>query len=178
MKKSGLSIFTFFVVLSLVLTGSYAFAVDKIGFVNVREIIIRSEAGGKASLEFKKAFEQDRAMIQEKEAELRKLKEKLDKQRPILTPEAIKEKEIAYQKKFRDYQRLVKDSNEELQVKDRELSRKLIPEILKVVNTVGKREKYTLILDVNAQGIAFHSRGNDITEKIIKEFNRTYKAGK
>ena len=178
MKKSGFLIFTFFIILSLIMSGSYAIAADKIGFIDVRGIMIQSEAGKKASQEFRKAFEKDKAKIQKEEAKMRKLKEELDKQRPILTPEAVKEKEVAYQKEFRDYQRLVKDSNEELQLKDRELSRKLIPEILKVVNTIGKKEKYTIILDVNTQGVAYYSKGNNITEKVIKKFNRTYTAKK
>ena len=178
MKKSGFLISAFFVVLALVINSSYAVAADKIGFIDVRGIMIRSEAGKEATKEFRKAFEKDKARIQKEEAKLKKLREKLEKQRLILKPEAVKEKENAYQKEFRDYQRLVKDSNEELQRRDQELSRKLIPEILKVVNTIGKKEKYTIILDVNTQGVAYLSKKNDITDKVIKEFNRTYKAKK
>ncbi len=175
MKKSGLLVLTFFVILSLVMSGSYAIAADKIGFIDVRGIMIRSEAGKKAAQEFRKAFEKDKAKIQKEEAKLTKLKEELDKQRLILKPEAVKEKEISYQTDLRDYQRLVKDSNEELQRRDQALSRELIPEILKVVDTIGKKEKYTIILDVNTQGIAYLSKEDDITDKVIKEFNSTYK---
>lgn len=178
MKKSGLLIFTFFVILSLVMSGSYAIAADKIGFIDVRGIMIRSEAGKKASKEFRAAFEKNKAKIQREEDKLKQLKEELEKQRLILKPEAVKEKEISYQTEFRDYQRLVKDSNEELQRRDQTLSRELIPEILKVVNTIGEKEKYTIILDVNTQGIAYLSKENDITDKVIKEFNKTYKDNK
>jgi outer membrane protein len=175
MKKSGLLGFTFFVILSLVMSGSYAIAADKIGFIDVRGIMIQSEAGKKATKEFRKAFEKNKAKIEKEETKLKKLKEELDKQRLILKPEAVKEKEISYQTELRDYQRLVKDSNEELQRRDQALSRELIPEILKVVNTIGEKEKYTIILDVNSQGVAYLSKENDITDKVIKEFNRTYK---
>lgn len=175
MKKSGFLGFTFFVILSLVMSGSYAIAADKIGFIDVRGIMIKSEAGKKATKEFKKAFEKNKAKIEKEETKLKKLKEELDKQRLILKPEAVKEKEISYQTELRDYQRLVKDSNEELQRRDQALSRELIPEILKVVNTIGEKEKYTIILDVNSQGVAYLSKENDITDKVIKEFNRTYK---
>lgn len=175
MKKSGFLGFTFFVILSLVMSGSYAIAADKIGFIDVRGIMIKSEAGKKATKEFRKAFEKNKVKIEKEETKLKKLKEELDKQRLILKPEAIKEKEISYQTELRDYQRLVKDSNEELQRRDQALSRELIPEILKVVNTIGEKEKYTIILDVNSQGVAYLSKENDITDKVIKEFNRTYK---
>ena len=53
----------------------------------------------------------------EAEAQMRKLKEDLEKQRSVLKESALKEKEQAYQKKFRDYQLMVKDANEELQIK-------------------------------------------------------------
>ncbi len=166
---------TFFIILSLVISGSYAIAAEKIGFVDVRGVMLRSEAGKNATKEFKKAFEKNKTKIQKEEAKLKKLKAELEKQRLILKPEAVKGKEISYQTEFRDYQRLVKDSNEELRLRDQALSGELIPEILKVVDTIGKKERYTIILDVNTQGVAYLSKENDITEKVIKEFNKTYK---
>ena len=44
------------------------------------------------------------------------------------------------QKKYRDYQLLVKDSEEELRAKDQELSDKMIPEILKLVQQSARGE--------------------------------------
>ena len=178
MKRYGILIFTFVVVLCIVLSGSYALAGDRIGFIDLRKIMIQSKAGKTASLEFRKAVEKDKAVIQEREVELEKLKEELEKQRLILTPDAIKTKELDYQRKFRDYQRMIKDSNEELKLKDQELSRRLIPEILKVVNAIGEKEDYTMILDVNTQGLAYHSGENDITEKVVKKFDKSYEAKK
>ena len=90
----------------------------------------------------------------------------------------MKEKELAYQKKFRDYQIIVKDSNEELQAKDQELSKKMIPEILKLVQSIGEREKYSMIVDVSAIPLAYYSKENDLTKRVIDEFNKTYKPKK
>ena len=90
----------------------------------------------------------------------------------------LKEKELAYQKKFRDYQLLVKDSNEELQAKDQELSKKMIPEILKLVHAIGDKEKYSLIVDISAVPLAYYAKENDITKRVVEEFNKTYKPKK
>jgi len=146
--------------------------------VDVREIMLTSSAGKRAAEDFKKAFEKDKAAIQEKEAELKKLKDELEKQRPLLKEEAMKEKELAYQKKFRDYQIMVKDSNEELQAKDQDLSKKMIPEILKIVKAIGEREKYSMIVDISAIPLAYYSKENDLTKRVIDEFNKTYKPKK
>jgi outer membrane protein len=178
MKKCGLLISGLFVILSLLLYGSQAMAAEKTGFIDIRKIMLESDAGKKASEEFKKLVDKDRSQIQAKEAELKKLKEELDKQRTILTEAAMKDKEAAYQKKFRDYQIIVKDANEELQAKEQDLSKKLIPEILKVVNAIGDREKYTLIIDISSMPTPYHAKQNDITQKVIEEFNRNYKPSK
>ncbi len=168
----------FLVIMSLLLTASYAGADTKTGFVDIREIMLSSAAGKKASDDIKKVYEKNKSQIQELETELRKLKEELEKQKTILTEVALREKESAYQKKFRDYQILVKDANDDLQSRDQELSKVLIPEILKVVEAIGKKEKYTVIIDVSAIPIAYHAKENNLTKQVIEEFNKTYKLQK
>jgi len=155
-----------------------ALAAEKIGFVDVREVMLNSVEGKKASEELKKTFEKNRAQISAKEAELRKLKEDLDKQRSVLKEAALREKENAYQKKLRDYQQMVKDANEEMQKRDQELSKTLLPEIMKVISDIGTKEKFTVILDVGSVPVPFFSRENDLTKRVIEEFDRTYKPKK
>ena len=176
MKRSCLLISIIFVILSLTLCGTWAFAAEKIGFIDMREIMLKSDAGKKASEDFGKLYEKDKAMIQKREVEMKKLKDDLDKQRTVLTESAMKEKEAAYQKKFRDYQLMVKDANEELQTRDQELSKKLVPDILKVINAIGDKEKYTLIIDVGTTPVAYFAKENNLTQKVIEEFNKTFKS--
>lgn len=176
MKKYGLLISGLFVILAILLSGSQVVAAEKTGFVDVREVMMKSDAGKKASDDFKKLYEKDRTKIQEKEAELKKLKDALEKQRAILTEAAMKEKETAYQKIFRDYQLLLKDSNDELQAREQEISKKLIPEILKTVHAIGERDKYTLIIEVGT--VIYYAKGNDLTARVIEELNKTYKQKK
>ena len=176
MKRSCLLISIIFVILSLTLCGTWAFAAEKIGFIDMREIMLKSDAGKKASEDFGKLYEKDKAMIQKREVEMKKLKDDLDKQRTVLTESAMKEKEAVYQKQFRDYQLMVKDANEELQARDQELSKKLVPDILKVINAIGDKEKYTLIIDVGSIPVAYFAKESNLTQKVIEEFNKTFKS--
>ena len=177
MKRYG-SLIGGMAILALVLSVAPAVAAEKTGFVDIREVMLSSTAGKKAAEDFKKTYEKEKATIQERETELKKLKDELEKQRPLLKEEVMKEKELAYQKKFRDYQLLVKDSNEELQAKDQELSKKMIPEILKLVQTIGEKEKFNMIVDISAIPIAYYSKENDLTKRVIEELNKTYKPKK
>lgn len=149
-----------------------AAAAEKIGFINMRTIIQESEAGKKNFADFKKMFEQKKAEIGKKEDDLKKLRDELDKQKAVLTPEAFQEKETNFQVKLRDYQRLVKDTNDELAAKEQALTGKLIPEIVQVVDRIGKRDGYTAILDLNNPVIIYHDVQDELTRKIIDEFNK------
>ncbi|MGD1151698.1 MAG: OmpH family outer membrane protein [Syntrophales bacterium] len=176
MKKSGLLISMVFVVLSLFLCGTCAIAAEKIGVIDMREIMMKSDAGKKAAEEIGKLVEKDRAKIQAMEAQLKKEKDEIEKQRSVLKEGAMREKEAAHQKKFRDYQLLVKDANEELQIRDQEIAKKLVPNILKVINLIGDKEKYTLIIDVGSMPVAYFAKENNLTQKVIEEFNKTFKS--
>jgi outer membrane protein len=159
-------------VLLLFVWANTSYAVDKIGFISLQEIIQTSNAGKKAAEDFKKLYDKKNESIKALENEVKKLKDELDKQGSLMTPSARGDKEAAYQKKLRDYQLFVKDTNDELQKRDQELSQKLIPEILKVVRAIAEREKYTLILDTTSMPVPFHAKESVITKKVIDEFNK------
>jgi outer membrane protein len=151
---------------------------EKIGFIDIREIMMNSEAGKKASAEFKNIFEKNRLIVQGRESELQKMKEEMEKQRSILTEAALKEKETTYQNKFREYQVLVKEANDDLQGKDQELSKSMIPEIQKVVNAIGEKDKYTVIFDLSGMPIPYYNKTADLTKRVMDEFNKSYKPKK
>lgn len=160
------------------LAGSPVLAEEKIGFYDMDQIIRNSDAGKKSIEEIKRLVEKSKGVIQEKEKELQKLKDELEKQRSLMKPEVLKDKEATYQKKFRDYQLLVKDSNEELQGKQQDMAKEYVPEIMKIVKVIGEKEKYTLIIDTYTIPIAYWNKTNDLTKKVLDEFNRSFKPSK
>ena len=166
------------IVMAMVLSVSCAEADDKTGFVDVQKVMLTSNAGKKAAEDYKMTFEKNKKVIQGRESELKKLHDEIEKGRSTLKEDVVKERELAYQKKYRDYELLIKDSNEELQNRDQELSSKLAPEIMKVVKSIGEKEKYTMIINLSATPIVYHGEENDLTTRVIEEFNRTYKPSK
>jgi len=177
MKRYGL-IVAGILILALVFAASPAAAAEKTGFVNVQEVMVTSTIGKKEAEDLRKGIEKTKATLQEKEAELKKLKEELEKQKPLLKEEALKEKDLVFQKKVRDYQLMVKDSNDEIQAKEQDLQKKMIPEILKLVQAIGEKEKYSMIVDYSLIPLAYHAKENDMTKRVVDEFNKTYKPKK
>ena len=174
MKRTSLIVASI-TVMAIMLSVTWAEAADKIGFVDIQKVMLTSSAGKKAAEDYKTAVEKDKKVIQGRENELKKLHDEIEKERPTLKEDVVKERELAFQKKYRDYELLIKDSNEELQKKDQELTRKLAPEIMKVIQSIGDKEKYTMIIDLNTIPIAYHAKENELTTQVIEEFNKTYK---
>ena len=161
------------VIISLVFVWSTSsFAVDKIGFINLQEIMQNSNAGKKAAEEFKKFYEKETQEIKSSEKELKKMKDELEKQSSIMTQSSQKEKETVYQKKLRDYQLLVNDTNEELKKRDQEMTQKLMPGIMKIVRTIAEKEKFTLVIDVATMPVPYYAKENDFSKKVIEEYNK------
>lgn len=170
MKKN---IFVALVVMLLVFAWSAgSYAQEKIGFINMRQIIQTSNSGKKAGDEMKRIADRKQAEITAIERELKSLKDDLDKKSSVMTASARAEKESAYQKKLRSYQILVNDSNEELQKKDQEIFQKLMPDIMKIVHSIGEKEKYTLIVDVATMPVPYFDKSKDISKKVVDEFNK------
>ncbi len=165
-------------VLILTLVSLPACAAEKMGFVDVRSVMLNSAFGKKASEDLKKAYEKSKASIQAKESELKKLKEELEKQKTVLKEAVLKEKERDYQKKLRDYQLLVKDSNDELQTKEQEVQKKILPEILKAIRQIGEKDNYTLIIDYSQIPLPYFSKERDITKQVTADVDKNYPAKK
>jgi outer membrane protein len=173
MKKSILV----FASLILFIFAGVAAAADKIGFVDVNEVMNNSEAGKKANDEFKKTLERNRLVIQGTETDLQKMKNEIDNARKskLFTEDAMKGKEAVYEKKFGEYQVLVREANGEIQTKRQEFSKSMYAEIEKILNSIGDKEKYTAILDVSSGVIPYYSKASEVTKRVMEEFNKSYK---
>ena len=165
-------------ILLVLACSSVSFAQDKIGFINVREIISNSTAGKKAAEEFKKIADKKQAEITAAEKELQTMKDDLEKKSSIMTAEARRNKETDYQKKVRDYQLLVNDAREDLGKRDQEMFEKLIPEIWKAVAVVAEKEKLTLVIDIATLPVPYYDKTREISKKVIEEFNKISNAKK
>ena len=173
MEEMKRSIYLITIIVLLIFTSSAgALAAGQIGIIDMREIMQNSIAGQKASDDFNKIYEKKHEEIQSAEAEIKKMKNELDKQSELMTQDKLNEKESAYQKKVRDYHFLVKDADDEMKKRDQEITQKLTIKILKIVRAVAKKEKYAFVIDAANLPVAYYAKENDFSKKVIDELNK------
>jgi len=151
--------------------GSALAADYKIAYVDIQKAVNESNAGKDAKKVITKEVEKFQRLIADKQKELQTLKESLEKQAPMLTPDARTTREKEYQNKLREFQRWGEDTQNEINQKRMEVERNISIGLLKVIQKVGADDGYTLILEKNESLVLFVSKTIDITDRVIKAYD-------
>ena len=141
----------------------------KIGFIDVQRAISESAAGKRTKKKFQTQIKKAETELLKEKNELEKLKADLDKRAPLLKEDERRNLEGELQRRYVNYQRSMSDQQQDLRQKEGEMTADILKELEKIVNEVGKAEKFTLILERSQ--ILYSDQGIDITNKVIEVFN-------
>jgi outer membrane protein len=141
----------------------------KIGYIDIQRVISESQAGKRARERFQAQVKKAEADIVKERQELERLKSDLDKKGPLLKEDERRNIESDLQKRSVNLQRSMADHQQELQAKNNEMMADILKELEKIVNEVGKAEKFTLILERSQ--ILYSDQGIDITSRVIESYN-------
>jgi outer membrane protein len=141
----------------------------KIGFIDVQRAISESVAGKRAREKFQLQVKKAESDLLKEKSELERMKSELDKKGPLLKEDEKRNLEGDLQKRYVTYQRSMTDQQQDLRQKEGEMTADILKDLEKIVNEVGKAEKFTLILERSQ--ILYSDQGIDITNKVIEVFN-------
>jgi outer membrane protein len=141
----------------------------KIGIVDMQRILSTSKVAKGVRDDFLKEVEAKRKELLVKAQEVQKLEQELANLDPKATGEERREKQEKLKRQNRELNNLRQDIDEELKRRDREVTQKLIGEILATIRSFAQSEHYMLILERSSIEVAEESL--DITDKIIKLYD-------
>lgn len=146
----------------------------KLGYIDLQDALSSSVAGKRAAEKLKKGRDVLIDAIKAKEDELRAIQEQLAKQASMLTEETLKEKQDDFRKRMKDYDRFKTDSAQEWENKKKEMEDKILSEVIKVVEDLGKKKGFTIIF-AREQGILYASDAIDLTKEVIAAYDASQK---
>ena len=166
MNKKLLGIF-FSIILLLPIS---ALAEIKIGYVVVEKVLKEAPQTTVSNKKLEKEFKSRTDGLQKKVKGIQK-QEKDYKKNSVTMSESERQKA---QKKMQnakiDIQRIERELREDIDIRRREEIGKLQQQINKSIESLAKKEKYDLIL---YQGVAYASKGVDITNDLIKALDES-----
>lgn len=145
----------------------------RIGVVDIQQVLNQSQKGTGV----RQKLDQERAVRQKdldaRQQEVAKLQGDLEKQGPLLSDQAKRERSEAIERKVRDARRLMEDANREFEKQVREAELNITREIFAVIQEYGKDQGYSLILERST--LIFSAPAVDLTAEIIKRYDAKQK---
>jgi len=161
---------------------------QKIGVVDLQAVLDQStrgrsakdrlrELGDKLQQEIKSKLEFKR----QKEEELQKLQSEFRSQKDLLTEQARSAKDEDYRRRARELKRFIDDTNrftedatQEFREREMRETQGLLLSVRKVVQEIGEREGYQLVLEGNENTavVLYSNQSIDITPKVVQRFDQ------
>jgi outer membrane protein len=146
--------------------------VAKIGVANLQRVLETSNQGKSAQEEIKKQKDQMELELKQKGGEIEELRKQLERESMVMSKEKREEKEREIRIKINDFKSLEKRYRAQLQNLEKKLVNALLKEVSTLVEEIGKKEGYLLI--INNTGVLYSPNSINITDQLIKQLNARY----
>jgi outer membrane protein len=155
------------------LIGAPVLAADsvKIGYVDVRAVVLESKSGKQHKVDMEKFVKDKQAALKKEEDKLKTLQQNLEKEMLTLTEAQKQEKQRDFQGKVQAFQKSAQEAEREVRQKDTEYTNKALEEVRKVITEVAKDEKVGLVLGKSEMSVLYAEDGMDLTAKVIKKYD-------
>ena len=153
-----------------------AWAQVKIGILDMQEIIAESVPGQEAMNELRTRFESMRTELDAQNEAIGKLRDELQRQSMVLSQEAQQDKELEYRRKVRDFQDQFQSFQMKMKGEEDRLSEPILELLINVINTYGKQNNFTMIIDGSATGLVYADDTVIITDAVKEELNKAWRA--
>jgi outer membrane protein len=143
----------------------------KVGFVDLQDTLEKTKKGkaAKAKLEADKAKRQKD--IDKKKKDLEASFKDLEKQKGVLKPEVLQAKGEQLQKDYLDLQQQFAASQQELLKAEAQLTREIFKQAAKIIESIAKRDGYSMIIEKNEGAILWADPSLAITDEVNKQLD-------
>ena len=158
-------------ILFILYLSSFSFAADvaKIGVLDLQKILETSVAGKTIQNELKVQKDKMESDLKQRGAEIENIGKRLERESMVMSKDMREEKEREQRIKINDFKTLQKKYRSELQKLEAQLMNELQDDLKNLVETIGKKEGYLII--INKLGVLYAPGSIDITDNVIKQLD-------
>lgn len=160
-----------FILIALLFTVSFAYAGQKIAFVNQAKLLQKAPQAESARSKLQKEFAKRDKSLVSLQKKIQSSATKLQKDAAILSAAELNKLKRKITLLRRDLERDKAAFKEDLSIRQNEELVKLQKSVLKSIQTIAKKEHYDLII---SDGVIYASKQIDITDKILAQLKKQY----
>jgi outer membrane protein len=151
----------------------------KMGVIDPQAVLEKSQSGKRALAGLKEYAGAKQKVLAGDEEELKALEKSIKDQEGTLSEVARKEKQGQFRAKLADYQKKGQEFQQELAQKQKDLVDEYMKKIQAATKSVAEKAGYSIVVDKGSDTtlkiVIFNKDTIDITDQVIKEFDRQNK---
>lgn len=151
---------------------SAAPATLRIGYVDLQRVLVRSQAGVAAREQLEREKAQMQRDMDARRQEIETLRDELEKKGSLLSADARREKEETIERKRRDAARLADDYQRDLVRKEQQVLARLQQELAVVIERLGKRKGYYMIVERRGAVVLYAAPEADLTDEVVRAYDQ------
>jgi outer membrane protein len=143
----------------------------KVGYVDLQRSLNETGVGKRAKGKLEADKKKKQVELDKKQKELQGFAAELDKQRAVLKPDVLRQREKELQDKYVKLQERYFQLQQDLAKQEATLVREIFGKASPVIQEIAKRDGYTMILEKNEGAVLWAEQGLDITTEVNKKLN-------
>ena len=145
----------------------------RIGFVDMRQVILESKAGKEHQAQMERLINERQGPLNVEKEKLQAMRASFLKERLTLTKtqEAMKQKQ--FQAELQKYQEMAGEAQSALRAKDNEYMQQSIGAIKAVIAKVAHKDRLNLVFEKTQLMVLYSDPGMDITQQVMQMYNAT-----
>jgi outer membrane protein len=140
----------------------------KIGFVDLQKTLNETAAGKKAKAKLESDKKAKQTELDKKQKELQAYAAELEKQKVVLKPDVLRQREKELQDKYVALQERYFQLQQDLSKQEALLVREIFGKASPIIDQIAKRDGYTLILEKNEGAVLYGDKNLDLTPEVNK----------
>jgi len=148
----------------------------KLGYVDIQKALNICVGGKDAAAKLNKELEKAKNKYEAQAEELKREKETLERQGPLLEAEVLQDKMRDFRAKYRDWERFRRDMENDIKQQHNEMVDKISKELIEIADKIGTEGAYTLIVERSL--VPYIDPSLDITGELIKRHDAQHRKKK
>ena len=141
----------------------------RLAYVDIQRALNECRAGKAAKTQFRGRIEHLQAQLEGEQSEVERRKGELEEKGALMQPDQRQNLEDDYEKKARHFQDDYKNSRDELQEKDNQVTGAIVRDLATVVREIGSKNGYTMVMEKGT--LLWAIPATDITDQVIRAYD-------
>ncbi len=150
------------------------FSATLVGLVDIQKIITSIKEGKTVQSSLEKSFNDKKSLLKKDEEKIKKAQEDFKKQSMVLAEQARMTKEREMQEMMMKLQNKTMEYQREIQKMEQDLKKPILEKLRPIIDEVSKANAVDMTFELSAAPIVYAQSKKDLTEEVIKAYDKKY----